>query len=167
MSILHDNGLGIDPQQDGSWMDNVYVVSGASRLCEDIAVEMSVAHGSVINVVLCNVGDQPTVVLMAGDMPCDAEQVGRAFNVVDVQVSRLSEDEIRALTGADQDRLFAIPLAQKWPTVMDASLQRFDKLYTRAGSRRCLVETSYAQLKQLTGAIVSYALAPTDWRLKR
>ncbi len=148
-------------------LDNVHVVSGAARRATDIAAEMQAPAGAIVNVVLCKVGEQATVVLMAGDMPCDAAQVGRAFNQTDAPVSRLSAEEIADLTGATADHLFAIPVAQQWPTVMDASLQRFDKLYTRAGSPQCLVETSYEQLKALTGAIVSYALAPTDWRLKR
>lgn len=152
---------------DMAWLDNVHIVSGASRLCADIAAEMRVAPGAVVNIVLCKTGDRPTMVLMAGDMACDADQVGRALNLTGAPVSRLSDAEIQDLTGADADRLFTIPLAQKWPTVMDASLQRFDKLYTRAGGRSCLIETSYQELKTLTGAIVSYALAPTDWRLKR
>lgn len=163
----HQTGIAeLGLTQDLSWLDNVYVVSGTSRLCGDIAAEMSVPPGSIINIVLCHVGEQPSIVLMAGDMPCDADQVSRAFNLGNVPVSRLSDAEVAQLTGTSVDSLFTIPLAQKWPTVMDASLQRFDKLYTRAGSRSCLIETSYTQLKKLTGAIVSYALAPTDWRLK-
>lgn len=150
---------------DMGWLDNVHVVSGTSRLCANIAAEMQVEPGSIVNVVLCRVADQPTIILMAGDMPCDADQVGRAFNMKHAPVSRLTEVEIETLIGTGVDHIFTIPLARKWPTVMDASLQRFEKLYTRAGSRSCLIETSYGELKALTGSIVSYALAPTDWRL--
>lgn len=167
---LNTPGLEDQTGVDLSWLDNVHVVSGASRLCADIAAEMRVEPGAIVNIVLCKIidqsGEHPTVVLMAGDMPCDAEQVPRALNLTGAPVSRLTNAEIKDLTGADADRLFTIPLAQKWPTVMDASLQRFDKLYTRAGGRSCLIETSYGELKALTGALVSYALAPTDWRLK-
>ena len=49
------------------------------------------------------------------------------------------------------------------PTVLDASLKRFDRLYSRAGNRQCLIETSYDELKTMTGALVSYALAPKGW----
>ena len=149
-----------------AWLDNIHVVSGKSRLCADIAAEMQVPLGSIINIVLCKVAERTVVVLMAGDMPCDAEQVSRALNMVGAPVSRLNDAEITDHTGAGIDRLYTIPLAQKWPTVMDASLQRFDALYTRAGSTQCLIKTPYEELKALTGAIVSYALAPTDWRLK-
>lgn len=166
MTVIDFDSMNTAPAHDGTWLDNIHVVSGTSRLCVDIAAEMQVAHGSILNIVLCKVGDQPTMVLMAGDMACDAMQVSRAFNMTGVQVSRLSDAVIAELTGSSADHLFTIPLAQQWPTVMDASLQRFDKLYTRAGSPRCLIETSYTELKVLTGAIVSYALAPTDWRFK-
>lgn len=155
-----------DPNADQAWLDNVHIVSGTSRRGTDIAAEMQVPLGAVVNIVLCRVGEQLSVVLMAGDMVCDAAQVSRAFNLDNAPVSRLSEVEIAKLTGTTIDHLFTIPLAHQWPAVMDASLQRFDALYTRAGSPRCLIETSYVDLKALTGAIVSYALAPTDWRLK-
>ena len=157
---------GLDPNADQAWLDKVHVVSGTSRMGTALATEMQVPLGAIVNIVLCRVGDQLSVVLMAGDMPCDAAQVSRAFNQDNGHVVRLSDAEIAQETGTTIENLFTIPLAHQWPAVMDASLQRFDQLFTRAGSPRCLIETSYGDLKALTGAIVSYALAPTDWRLK-
>jgi len=162
---LSDPADGSGGTEFGAWLDNVYVVSGASRLAPDIASELQVEHGSIINSILCRVENDAVQVLMASDMPCDASQVAKIFNRPGQPVTRLHGREIEALTGVGADRQFPILLTRDLPTVMDASLQRFSKLYTFAGSPRCMIETHYAELKALTGATVSYALAPPDWRL--
>jgi len=153
------------------WLDNIYVVSGRSRLAADLAKELDVEIGSIVNPVLCRVGDaalgleETTVlVMMAGDMACDAAQVSRALRRTGHPVSRLNDDEIAQFTDdLGQDGLFPILLAVNMPTVLDASLKRFARIYSRAGNRQCLIETSYDELKTFTGGLVSYALAPKGW----
>lgn len=153
------------------WLDNIYVVSGRSRLAADLAKELEVEMGSIVNPVLCRVGDaalgleETTVlVLMASDMACDADQVSRALRRTGHPVSRLNDDEIaRFSDDLGQDGLFPILLAANMPTVLDASLKRFERIYSRAGTRQCLIETSYDELKTFTGGLVSYALAPKGW----
>ncbi|MFC1672760.1 aminoacyl-tRNA deacylase [Pseudomonadota bacterium] len=148
---------------DADWLDQIHVVSADSRRGADVAHEMSVPAGAIVNAIACSVNEEPVLVLMAGDMACDAEHVARALNRVGAQVTRLKDEALTALTGKDADKLFPIEWAGEVPTIMDASLKRFDRLYSRAGARNCLIETSYDELKTLTRAIVSYALAPTDW----
>ena len=153
------------------WLDNIYVVSGRSRLAADLAKELEVEIGSIVNPVLCRVGDaalgleETTVlVLMASDMACDAAQVSRTLRRTGHPVSRLTDDEISSFTDdLGQDGLFPILLAATLPTVLDASLKRFDRIYSRAGTRQCLIETSYDELKTFTDGLVSYALAPKGW----
>ena len=158
-----------DASQD--WLDNIFVVSGRSRLATDLAKELNVDVGSIVNPVLCRVGnaalgheETDVLVLMSSDMACDADQVSRAINRTGHPVSRLSDAQIAHFSdNLGQDGLFPILLAVNMPTVLDASLKRFDRLYSRAGNRQCLIETSYDELKTMTGALVSYALAPKGW----
>lgn len=48
-------------------------------------------------------------------------------------------------------------------TILDASLKRFDVLYSRAGSTQCLIATTFDELKSITGGTISYALASPAW----
>ncbi|MBL4614691.1 MAG: hypothetical protein JKY27_07455 [Magnetovibrio sp.] len=143
-------------------LDNIHILASASRSAVGIAHEMNVEEGAVINPILCQVANQSTLIMMAGDKACDAAQVCRVLNIKG-SVTTLGNEAIVALTGSDIDDLFVLELAQGMPTILDASLKRFVMLYSRAGSPKCLIETTFNELKILTGGIISYAVASPAW----
>jgi len=147
-----------------NWLDNIHIISGLSRRPADIAVELNIELGSIINPIMCRIGENNhVIVLMSSDMACDPLQVSRALNQAHLPVSRLTGAEITTLTGATLDEQFPLQLAFDMPVVIDASLKRFASLYSQAGSRKCVIETSFSDLKDLTAGIVSYAVAGVSW----
>lgn len=156
---LQKQGLSISPSTY-NWLDNIHIYSGKSRQPADIAHELGIPTGAVINPIVCGLGDDElVVVLMAGDKGCDPEQVSKALSRAGDRVMRLNETQINQRIGINLENLFAIQLAEQMPVVIDASLKRFDKLYSKAGGRKCLIETTYAEIKTLTKGIVSYGLS--------
>jgi len=151
-----------------NWLDNIHIVSGVSRKTADIAGELGIKMGAVINPVICSIGDNShAVVLMAGDMACDPIHISRTLGRPGLSVSRLKEDQIVKLTGMSHEDLFPLQLALDMPVIIDASLKRFDMLYSRAGSPKCLIETTYQDLKELTQGIVSYAVSSASWPYRK
>lgn len=143
-------------------LDNVHILSSPTRSISTIAQEMNADEGSIINPIICMVGNQPVMTLMAGDKACDADKIGQILNLVG-NVAMMSHDEINQLTGSNVDELYPLELAQRVPTIIDASLKRFSRLYSRAGSNHCLIATTYAELKALTRGTISYAVASPSW----
>ncbi len=143
-------------------LDNIHILTTPSRSVADIAGELDVEEGAVINPLLCSVEGQAILVLMAGDKACDAEQVSKVLNAKG-EAELLSADAIEALIGAGIDSLFPLELAENVPTILDASLKRFDLLYSRAGNAKCLIATTFDELKSLTEGVISYAVASPPW----
>jgi|GEM_PF-1980231 len=143
-------------------LDNVYILTCSTRSIPDIAAEMGADEGAVVNAILCVVAGQPAMVLMAGDKACDAGQVGRVLNAQGAVVM-MNEDDVVNLTGSSINDLYPVELAERIPTILDASLKRFEVLYSRAGSGRCLIATSFRELQHLTKGVISYAVASPAW----
>ena len=156
------------PPSPPDWLDHIHIITGDAIQAKDIASELNVKTGAIITPMLCRVvkaQDQLVLVLMAGDMACDPAQVSKALKQPNAQIDRLSEAEITQLTGDSSEFLFPIQLSSEMTVVLDASLQRFPSLFSRAGSRKCMIETTYKDLKELTSGLVSYALSGSlNWR---
>ena len=143
-------------------LDNVHILTCSTRSIPDIAAEMGTDEGAVVNAIMCEVGGQAAMVLMAGDKACDAGQVSRVLNVKGA-VTMMSEDGVVKLTGSGINDLFPVELAERIPTILDASLKRYDVLYSRAGNGHCIIATSFRELQQLTKGVISYAVASPAW----
>ena len=146
-------------------LDNIHILTSATRSTSDIAREIGAPEGAIVNPILCSVGEKPALVLMAGDKACDASQVSRIMNVQD-PVTMMTVDQVVALTGGNADDLFPLELADSIPTILDASLKRFDTLYSRAGNPKCLIATTFDEMKTLTKGVISYAVASPAWHPK-
>ncbi|MBL4692698.1 MAG: hypothetical protein JKY92_05150 [Magnetovibrio sp.] len=82
-----------------NWLDNIHIISGDSLKSADIALELGVELGSIINPIICRIGkDNFVTVLMAADMACDPIQVSKALRRPGEVVTRLSTAEIAAHT---------------------------------------------------------------------
>lgn len=156
-----------DPMPPGlsAYLDNIHILTMPTRSAGDIARELDTDEGAIINPLLCRLGDDVVLVLMSGDKACDASQISKIMNA-EGTVSMLNEDDIMVHTGMGHDDLFPLELAERMPTIVDASLKRFDLLYSRAGNAKCLIATTFPELKSLTKAIVSYAVASPPWHPK-
>lgn len=137
--------------------DKVQELSDSARSAAEAAGALGVEQGAIVKSLVFTVGNRYILALVAGDHQCREDQLPRIFNL-DGQVVRPSADLVRAVTGFSIGGVAPVGLDAKLPVAIDASLKRFDKLYAAAGHPHCVFETSYPELKTLTGGTVSYAL---------
>lgn len=149
---LHDAGVG----------DKVVELADTARSAADAARALGVEQGAIVKSLVFNVGGRYVMALVAGDHQCRQDQLPRALNMKG-EVVRPTADLVRAVTGFSIGGVAPVGLVAKLPTVIDASLKRFEKVYAAAGHTHCVFETSVDELKKLTGGLVSYAVAaPAD-----
>jgi len=138
--------------------DHIRELSDAPDGVTAAAKALSVDPGAMVQVQVFTIGLRYVVVLMAGDRQCDPGQLPKVFQLQG-DVVRPGADLVRAVTGFSLTAMPPVGWASKLPTAIDASLKRFETLYTLAGHPECVFETSVDALKSLTGGVVSYALA--------
>lgn len=141
--------------------DKVQELSDTARSAAEAARALGVAQGAIVKSLVFTIANRYVLALVAGDHQCREDQLGRILNM-DGPVVRPGADLVRAVTGFSIGGVAPIGLEAKLPVVIDASLKRFDRLYAAAGHSHCVFETSYAELKKLTGGTVSYALAAPE-----
>jgi len=138
--------------------DKAIELTETARSAAEAAKAVGVEQGAIVKSLVFTVGNRYVMALVAGDHLCREDQLGRAFNL-DGPVVRPSADLVRAVTGFSIGGVAPVGLVSKLPVVIDASLKRFDQLYAAAGHSHCVFETSVAELKTLTGGLMSYAVA--------
>jgi prolyl-tRNA editing enzyme YbaK/EbsC (Cys-tRNA(Pro) deacylase) len=115
----------------------VRVLPGSTRTAAEAAVACACEIGQIVKSLVFVVDEAPTMVLCAGD---------RRVTAVDGRPA--SADEVRAATG------FAIggvpPLGHDTdlPTIVDASLRRFARVWCAAGTPHAVFETGTEELIQ-------------------
>jgi prolyl-tRNA editing enzyme YbaK/EbsC (Cys-tRNA(Pro) deacylase) len=112
---LHDLGLDVEARQ----------LDSSARTAAEAAASLGTSVGQIVKSLVFFRGEEPVMVLCAGDRRVDAERLGlRVANA----------KEAKAATG------FAIggipPMAhdRPLPTIIDASLRRFDTVWCAAGT---------------------------------
>lgn len=143
---------------DGGASGQVQELAETGRSAAEAAQALGVEQGAIVKSLVFTVGNRYVLALVAGDHQCREDQLPKIFNL-DGPVVRPGADLVRAVTGFSIGAVAPVGLISKLPVSIDASLKRFDKVYAAAGHTHCVFETSYTELKKLTGGLVSYALA--------
>lgn len=138
--------------------DKVTELAETARSAADAAQALGVEQGQIVKTLVFTVGNRYVLALVAGDHVCREDQLPRALGL-EGHVVRPGADLVRAVTGFSIGGVAPVGLIAKLPVAIDASLKRFDAVYAAAGHTHCVFETSMAELKTLTGGIVSYAVA--------
>jgi prolyl-tRNA editing enzyme YbaK/EbsC (Cys-tRNA(Pro) deacylase) len=111
------------------------VLPDSTRTAAEAAAACGCEVGQIVKSLVFVVGEEPTMVLCAGD---------RRVTAIDGRPA--SADEVRAATG------FAIggvpPLGHDTdlPTIVDESLRRFDRVWCAAGTPHAVFETGIEEL---------------------
>jgi prolyl-tRNA editing enzyme YbaK/EbsC (Cys-tRNA(Pro) deacylase) len=123
---------------------------------------LKVEPGAVVQSNLYFIGEQPVLVLVAGDHKCLADALPRCLALDDAgEVRRASKYEDRKYTGYERGGI--APMMIDLPTVIDVSLKRFETLYVPGGDPHAVFTSDCKTLNRLTGGIISYAIAaPAD-----
>lgn len=141
--------------------DKVIELAETARTAADAAKALGCAQGAIVKTLIFTIGNRFVVALVAGDHQCREDQLPRAFSL-EGAVMRPTADLVRAATGFAIGGVSPVGQVAKLPTVIDASLKRFDKIYAAAGHPHCVFETSVQELKSLTGGTMSYAVGVPD-----
>lgn len=142
----------------GGVQDKVIELADTARSAADAAKAIGCEKGAIVKTLIFTVGSRFVVALVAGDHQCREDQLPRALGL-EGGVIRPTADLVRAATGFAIGGVSPVGQVAKLPTVIDASLKRFEKVYAAAGHPHCVFETSAQELKTLTGATMSYAIA--------
>jgi prolyl-tRNA editing enzyme YbaK/EbsC (Cys-tRNA(Pro) deacylase) len=112
---LEDRGLQID----------VRTHSDSARTATLAAAALDVEVGQIVKSLVFLRGDDPVLVLCAGDRRVDAERLG---------VSRAPADRVRALTGFSIGGVPPLGHDVELDTTIDESLRRFEVVWAAAGT---------------------------------
>ena len=143
---------------DAGLKDTVRELDDTARSAAEAAQALGVEQGAIVKSLVFTVGNRYVLALIAGDHQCREDQLAKVFQL-EGDVVRPAADLVRAVTGFSIGGVSPAGLIAPLPTVVDASLKRFDKVYAAAGHTHCIFETSVDDLKTLTGGLVSYAVS--------
>ena len=121
------------------------------------AVGCSVAE--IAKTLLFLVGGNPVVVVTCGDMKVKSSRLKKASGFSG-KVTLPQGDDVRAFTGYLPGGVCPFLLPTDLPILLDASLQRFPRIYAAAGNDHSAVPVTIAQLQQLTGADIAEVCDP-------
>ncbi|MCW8916266.1 MAG: YbaK/EbsC family protein [Magnetovibrio sp.] len=143
---------------DAGLADKVTELSQTARTAADAAKALGVEQGAIVKTLVFTVGNRYVLALISGDNQCQEDQLAKVFNL-EGDVIRPGADLVRAVTGFSIGGVAPVGLQADLPTAIDASLKKYDKVYTAAGHTHCVLETTVDELKTLTDGVVSYAVA--------
>ena len=138
--------------------DTIQELSVPIKKTDQAAQALGVEAGAVAKTLVYSVGNRYVLVITAGGATCQEDQLSRAFGLEGAVISPTA-DLVRAVTGFTIGGVSPLGLVAKLPVAIDGTLKKFEKIYVSAGDPNCVFATSVDELKQLTGGVVSYAVA--------
>ena len=124
---LHDLGLDIEPRQ----------LDSSARTAAEAAASLGTTVGQIVKSLVFFRGEEPVIVLCAGDRRVDAERLGlRVANAKEAKTA--TGFAIGGIPPLGHDR----PL----PTIVDESLRRFDVVWCAAGTTHSVFPVEPAAL---------------------
>ncbi|HWB22194.1 MAG TPA: YbaK/EbsC family protein [Gaiellaceae bacterium] len=123
---------------------DVQVLPDSTRTAAEAAAACGCEIGQIVKSLVFVVAEEPTMVLCAGD---------RRVEQIDGRPA--TADEARAATGFAIGGIPPLGHDRELPTIVDESLQRFDRVWCAAGTPHAVFETPLADLlAALPGASV-------------
>ncbi len=133
---------------------SVIELASTARTAADAALACGVEVGAIVKSLVFEVGGRPVMALVAGDRRCDPAALGGALGL-DGPARRADAERVREVTGFAIGGVAPLGHPAPLPTVVDASLGRFERLFAAAGHPHCVFATSLDELLRLTGGRLS------------
>lgn len=131
----------------------VRVLSDTARTADDAAAALGTALGSIVKSLMFTVDGAPVMALVAGDRRCCTDALPRALGQT-APAERALARLVRDVTGFAIGGVAPVGHVQPLPILIDASLQRFDRLYAAAGHTHCVFGLTWDELRTLTDGTV-------------
>jgi prolyl-tRNA editing enzyme YbaK/EbsC (Cys-tRNA(Pro) deacylase) len=122
---LHERGLDVE----------VRVLPDSTRTAVDAAAACGCELGQIVKSLVFVVDGEPTMVLCAGDRRVATASLG-------ADVRSATADEARAATGFSIGGVPPLGHERELPTVVDASLRRFERVWCAAGTPHAVFEAN-------------------------
>lgn len=139
----------------------VIELTDTARSAEDAAAALGVPVGAIVKTLIFHIVEgeviTPIIALVAGDRQCKTEQLPTVLGLSGT-VQRPDAKQVKALTGYSIGGVSPIALPPELAMLIDASLSRFDKIWSAAGHTHCVFPATYEQLIQMTNAEPSTAI---------
>jgi prolyl-tRNA editing enzyme YbaK/EbsC (Cys-tRNA(Pro) deacylase) len=113
----------------------VRVLPDSTRTAVDAAAACGCELGQIVKSLVFVVDGEPTMVLCAGDRRVATASLG-------ADVRSASADEARAATGFSIGGVPPLGHERELPTVVDASLRRFERVWCAAGTPHAVFEVN-------------------------
>lgn len=136
----------------------VIALAQTARTAEDAARACGVPVGAIVKSLVFEIADDPVLALIAGDRRCDLAALPSVFGRAR-DAKRCDAARVRAVTGFAIGGVAPIGHITTLPTVIDASLARFDRLVASAGHPYCVFATTLDELVRLTRGTLSATIA--------
>lgn len=138
--------------------DKVRQLATTARSARDAADALGCVQGAIVKSLIFVIGEVPVLALVAGDRQCNEAALSRILNLAG-EVRRGNTAIVRRATGFAIGGVAPVGHPIRLPCAIDVGLKRFETVWAAAGHSHCVFPTTVAELKRLTGGIVSYALS--------
>ncbi|HSW36048.1 MAG TPA: YbaK/EbsC family protein [Candidatus Limnocylindrales bacterium] len=118
----------------------------------EAAQALKVELGQIAKSILFRSGDRYGLFVAAGDIKICDKKVRALLDGGKAKIATPEEVELR--TGYQVGGVCPYDIDRSIPIYLDRSMQRFDKVYTSAGSSHSLLPITLEQLQAVTGGIV-------------
>ncbi|HYZ82456.1 MAG TPA: YbaK/EbsC family protein [Solirubrobacteraceae bacterium] len=138
MTDLHRNALTIQARLRALGLDiEPRELDSSARTAAEAAASLGTTVGQIVKSLVFFRGEQPVIVLCAGDRRVDAERLGlRVANA----------KEAKAATGFAIGGIPPLGHDQPLPTIIDESLRRFDVIWCAAGTTHAVFPVAPSEL---------------------
>jgi len=149
MSSLHPTAQRLQDRLHGLGLDvDAVVLPDSTRTAAEAAAACGCELGQIVKSLVFVVGGEPAMVLCAGDRRVDTASLGDGARPA-------TADEARAATGFSIGGVPPLGHERPLPTLVDASLRRFDRVWCAAGTPHAVFEVRLdALLAAIPGAEV-------------
>jgi prolyl-tRNA editing enzyme YbaK/EbsC (Cys-tRNA(Pro) deacylase) len=138
MSGLHRNAITIQARLREAGLDiEPRELDSSARTAVEAAASLGTTVGQIVKSLVFFRGQQPVIVLCAGDRRVDAERL-------DLRVANAKE--AKAATGFAIGGIPPLGHDQPLPTIIDESLKRFDVVWCAAGTTHAVFPVATAAL---------------------
>lgn len=133
----------------------VHVFEQSTATAPEAAAAVGCELGQIIKSLCFVVGEQPVVVLAAGDRRVDDRKLGALYGVGRKKVKIADPDTTVAVTGYAPGGVSPVGHRTQLPIIIDDTLQRYEMVFAAAGSSNAIFPVPFEMLVQATGGQVA------------
>lgn len=130
--------------------ERIVTFEGSTKTAQMAADAIGCELGQVVkSLAVTGDGGRAAVVLVAGDRRGDMGVIAAELGVESVRMA--SAEEVRASTGYSIGGVSPFDLPERLPVLVDGSLERYDVVYSAAGTPNSMVRLTIAELLAASG----------------